>query len=97
MHGPFIVKLVSGHAFFPEFGGDIHMDDSEFWTVDLEVGETEILRMFKKRNIIGNILLYKLGMERISDVCFEYPVVVSGLAGYPFIYNIIEFDCVFFR
>ena len=32
---------ISGHAFFPEFGGDIHMDDSEFWTVDLEVGKKD--------------------------------------------------------
>jgi len=27
-----------GHAFFPEFGGDIHLDDSEFWTIDMEIG-----------------------------------------------------------
>ena len=29
---------VLAHAFFPEFGGDVHMDDSEKWTVDTRAG-----------------------------------------------------------
>ena len=26
------------HAYFPEFGGDVHMDDSEKWTVNTQTG-----------------------------------------------------------
>jgi matrix metalloproteinase-14 (membrane-inserted) len=22
------------HAFFPQYGGDIHVDDTEYWTID---------------------------------------------------------------
>ena len=26
------------HAYFPEFGGDIHMDNSEVWTINSTLG-----------------------------------------------------------
>lgn len=32
------------HAYFPEFGGDIHMDDSETWTVNSTIG-TNLLQI----------------------------------------------------
>jgi matrix metalloproteinase-14 (membrane-inserted) len=38
------------HAFFPQYGGDIHVDDTEYWTID----------SFKGTNLLQTIV-HELG------------------------------------
>ena len=46
------------HAFYPQFGGDVHFDDEEIWTIDAREGRKICINTYTYINMYMHIYIY---------------------------------------